>query len=123
MKGNTIAFLVLLAVAGVLGWNTFRDIVSPVSPTDATHGRLELMDFYAEWCPPCRAMKPVVHELAEELRGRLTVVEINVDQNSDLAQQYNITHIPCFILTKDGKEVNRQVGSMPKEDLRELTGL
>jgi thioredoxin 1 len=122
MKGNTIVFLALLAVAAALGWNTWREITSPEE--DATHARrLKLMDFSAEWCPPCRAMKPVVHELAEELRGQLEVVEIDVDQNPDLAQRYNITRIPCFILTRDGKEVNRQTGSMPKENLRELTGL
>jgi thioredoxin 1 len=124
MKGNTIVFLALLAVAAVLGWHTLREIVSPVSPEDATHApRLELMDFSAEWCPPCRAMKPVVHELAEELRDQLKVVEIDVDQNPDLARQYNITRIPCFIVIRDGREVNRQTGSMPKEYLRELTGL
>jgi len=121
MKGNTVAFLVLLAVAVILGWNTLKEIAFPESMDRS--GQLELIDFSAKWCPPCRAMKPVVHELAEELRGRLEVIEIDVDQSPDLARQYNVDHIPCFILLRDGKEVTRQTGSMPKENLRELTGL
>jgi len=81
------------------------------------------MDFYADWCGPCMAMKPVVHELASELHGQITVMEINVDSNRELALQYNIRSIPCFVVTRGGREINRQTGSMAKESLRQLTGL
>ena len=68
-------------------------------------------------------MKPAVHELADELRGKLQVVQINVDQQHALAQEYKVRSIPCFVLLKDGKEAARQTGSMPKANLRQMTGL
>ena len=121
MKGNVLASLFILALIGVAAWMIWSD--SKPSPAAAGGGQPVLMDFYADWCGPCKTMKPAVRELANELQGRLQVLEVNVDQNPDLARQYNVRSIPCFVLLRDGKEVARRTGSMPKESLRQLTGL
>jgi len=122
MKGNILASLFLLVFGAAVGWIIWND--SLTSPSGAAGvGQPTLMDFYADWCGPCIAMKPVVHELANELQGKLRVVEVNVDENPDLARHYNVRSIPCFVVLKDNKEVTRRTGSMPKESLRQLTGL
>lgn len=124
MKGNLIGTLFLLALAVVIGL-VIRNGSQPAPPAGGTAagGEATLMDFYADWCGPCKMMKPVVHELADELRGKVNVVQINVDENPELARQYNIRSIPCFVFVRNGKEVDRRVGAVPKETLRQLTGL
>ena len=76
-----------------------------------------LVDFWAAWCGPCRALGPVVEEVAEEMSERLDVYKCNVDEESKLAQQFQIVSIPTLILFKGGKAVHTMVGSMPKADL------
>ena len=79
-----------------------------------------LVDFWAEWCGPCKMMGPVVEELAGELEGKVKVGKCNVDDNGELAQQFGIMSIPCFILFKDGKPAAQTVGGQPKESLKEF---
>ncbi len=122
MKGNVLASLFILALLGTAGWMIWNDAKPPAAAA-VGGGQPVLMDFYADWCGPCQMMKPAVHELANELQGRLQVMEVNVDQNRDLARQYNVRSIPCFVVLRDGREVARRTGSMPKENLRQLTGL
>ena len=79
-----------------------------------------LVDFYADWCGPCNAMAPVIEELAKELEGKAKVGKINVDENSDIAVEYNVMSIPTLIIFKNGKEEKRLVGLRDKEELLSL---
>lgn len=76
-----------------------------------------LVDFYADWCGPCKMMGPVVEELAKELKDIAKVGKINVDENQDLAMQYNVMSIPTLIIFKEGKEAHRLVGVRDKSEL------
>ncbi len=75
-----------------------------------------LVDFFAEWCPPCRRLGPTLESLADDLEGRLKIVKHNVD-GSSIALQYSVMNIPTMILFKDGEEVNRLVGNQSKQAL------
>ena len=79
-----------------------------------------LVDFYADWCGPCNAMAPVIEELATELDGKAKVGKINVDENSDIAVEYNVMSIPTLIIFKNGKEEKRLVGLRDKKELLNL---
>lgn len=76
-----------------------------------------LVDFYADWCGPCRAIAPIVDEIARELNDKLKVVKLDVDQNPETAMQYGVQSIPTLLLFKDGKEVERLIGYMSKSKL------
>lgn len=76
-----------------------------------------LVDFFAEWCGPCRQMLPLVGELDEQMTGKLKVVKVNVDDAPKTPAQFDIQTIPTFIIFKDGKLVDKKVGSMSKSEL------
>ena len=76
-----------------------------------------LVDFWAQWCAPCRAVAPVLDELAEKYRGKFTVAKVNVDEVPDLAAQFGVMNIPTLIFFKGGEEVDRVVGVQPKASL------
>ena len=78
-----------------------------------------LVDFYADWCGPCKMMAPVIEELAGELQGKAKVGKINVDENQDLAMEYNVMSIPTLVIFKEGKEFKRFVGVRDKNELLE----
>ena len=80
---------------------------------------LVVCDFNADWCGPCRMLRPIIDELAET-RSEAKFVSINIDNEEELAMKYGISSIPCLILFKDGKEVNRSVGLIPREKLEEF---
>ena len=80
-----------------------------------------LIDFNAEWCGPCKMLAPVLDEVAKET-DNVKIVSINVDDNDDLAREYNVFSIPCLVLIKDGKEVKRNVGMIPKSEIEKLIG-
>ncbi len=79
-----------------------------------------LVDFWAEWCMPCKMIAPVVEQLASAYAGRLKVGKINVDQENELAAQHNIVSIPTLLVFKDGKVVRQKVGAVPKHELENL---
>lgn len=87
---------------------------------DATVSKgVTLVDFWAEWCGPCKMIGPVVEELAAEYEGKATVGKIDVDSQAELAQRYNVSSIPTLIVLKDGEEAKRFVGVTSKDDLAE----
>ena len=79
-----------------------------------------LVDFYADWCGPCRAQAPILEALAGEYADRVDIVKLDVDQDGEIAGQYNIRSIPTLILFKDGKPVNVQVGVNTANQLKTL---
>jgi len=78
-----------------------------------------LVDFWAEWCGPCKQIGPILDEIAGEMKGKLTIAKVNIDKNPETPQKYGVRGIPTLILFKDGKAVATKVGSMPKSKLVE----
>jgi len=79
-----------------------------------------LVDFWATWCRPCIAITPSVEEIATEMAGKAKVFKVDVDQNQELASQYDIMSIPALVVFKGGKEVDRMVGAGSKADIKAL---
>lgn len=77
-----------------------------------------LADFNAGWCGPCRAMKPMLDELAEN--SAYKIVSIDIDEEDELAEEYDVSSIPCLVVFKGGEEVNRSVGLIPKDAIVDL---
>ena len=78
-----------------------------------------LVDFWAPWCGPCKAIAPALEELAVELKGKLTIAKVNVDDNDQLAAEYNVRAIPTMLLFKGGKVAETFVGMMQKAALKD----
>ena len=76
------------------------------------------VDFYADWCGPCKMMSPVIDKLAEEYAGRIKVGKVNVDDDSELAVRYGIMSIPNMVFFKNGEVVDRVVGAIPKPQMQ-----
>ena len=76
-----------------------------------------LLDFYADWCGPCKMLAPVLHEIAEESTGALKVGKINVDEQMELAMRFQVSSIPMLVVFKDGKAVAKSVGYRPKSEI------
>ncbi len=81
-------------------------------------GKPVVIDFWAEWCGPCRMVSPLVEELAEEFDGKVEIGKLNVDENVDTPNEYGIRNIPTILFFKDGKLVDKQVGAAPKSALK-----
>ena len=79
--------------------------------------KLTVVDFWAEWCGPCRAIGPVIEELSKEYTGRVNIGKVNVDQNPEVSMNYGITSIPAILFIKGGKVVDKQIGAVPKSVL------
>lgn len=78
--------------------------------------KLTVVDFWAEWCGPCRAIGPVIEELSKDYAGKINVGKVNVDNNPQLSVNYGITSIPAILFIKDGKVVDKLVGAQPKSN-------
>jgi len=76
-----------------------------------------IVDFWAEWCVPCKMVHPILDEIASEYEGKIKIAKVNVDQEGDIAGQYNIISIPTLLLFKDGTVVNQQVGAGPRQTI------
>src|SRR5438552_4306857 len=79
-----------------------------------------LVDFWAPWCAPCRALGPVIEEIAQEFTGRLKVVKVNTDDSQMITVKHNVRSIPTVLLFKDGKVVDSAVGALPKRHFVEM---
>ena len=80
---------------------------------------LELIDFYADWCGPCKMMKPIFDEIEKEYEGKVEFKKVDVEAETEMAQKFGVMSIPTFVVLKDGEEVDRKMGAMPKETLVE----
>jgi thioredoxin 1 len=78
--------------------------------------QLSVVDFWAEWCGPCRAIGPVIDELSKEYSGKVKVGKVNVDENPQVSTNFGITSIPAILFIKDGKVVDKLVGAQPKSN-------
>ena len=102
---------------------------APVDVTDQTfneevlsHNGPVLVDCWAPWCGPCKMVAPVLDQLALEYAGRVKIAKLNVDENPKIASQYGIQSIPTMLLFKSGKQVNRLVGALPKQEIERHMG-
>jgi len=135
MKINKLAFaLVIMALSiiyscssGVKGNNSvatgnelkivndmgsFNEIINSSTPV--------LVDFYADWCAPCKMMAPILHQVSREMEGKVKVIKVNVDKNEDAARKYQIRSIPTMILFKNGKAVWQGVGVMQADQIKAI---
>ncbi len=79
-----------------------------------------LVDFWAEWCTPCKALAPAVEAVAQEYTGKIKVVKLNIDHSGQTPMQYGVRGIPTLVLFKGGKEVDRSVGNQPKDRIKAM---
>ncbi len=76
-----------------------------------------IVDFWAEWCGPCKMLTPILEELSDEMKNEIIVVKVNLDNNQDLAMKYSIRSIPSLLLFKEGNLVDTKVGLLPKSEI------
>lgn len=102
-------------------------MAEPLAVTDATFeqvvlnsSKLVMVDFWAAWCPPCRALAPIVAELAGEYGKTMTFAKLNVDENPQIAGRFSITSIPTLLLFHKSKVIQQIVGLRPKKELKEI---
>ena len=128
MKAGEIGLFITLCVFAYLGW-----IITDMSaaPTGSSSGSLSsvristvpvLVEFYADWCGPCKAIGPEVEKLAAELVGKAKVIRINIDESPGDASAYGVHAVPTFIAFQAGKEISRKSGGIPREQMRAMLG-
>jgi thioredoxin 1 len=76
-----------------------------------------VVDFWAEWCGPCKQIGPILEEIAEEKKGTVRILKLNIDENPETPQKYSVQGIPTLMLFKEGKLIDRKIGSLPKSTL------
>jgi len=91
---------------------TFKELIKGNTPV--------LVDFYAEWCGPCKTMSPILTEVAKQVKGKAKILKINVDKNRQAANVYKVRGVPTFILFKNGKQIWRQSGVIQTNELVNL---
>lgn len=132
MKASSIVPLMIAITFGWVLWIVV-DMNSPAPKDKRTPSEFSatiksssvpvLVEFYTDWCPPCKVVAPLVEELTQDLSGRAKVIKVDMDADEALAYLYRVNIIPTFIVFKDGKEVARKSGPLTKEMMREMIGL
>lgn len=130
MNRSNLSLWISGALMLYIGWIAY-DMSTPGSSSASTSSISAvrtakvpvLVEFYADWCGPCKVVGPLVEELSRELKGKALVIRINVDEDPKLAREHGVRGIPAFIAFKDGRETGREVGGIPKERMRSLLGL
>lgn len=100
-----------MAVLEVTGASFEKEVLQSDRPV--------LADFYADWCGPCRMLRPTLEAIAEDRRD-IKVISVNIDEEDELADWFEISSIPCLVLFKDGEEVDRSIGLRPREAIEEM---
>ena len=96
-----------------LNKNNFEDYIK-------NNGKV-IVDFYADWCGPCKMLRPVLDEIASE-RKDINIVSVNIDNDEELAEKYNVMSIPCVVLFNNGEEERRSIGFKPKDSIESFIG-
>lgn len=109
---DTLVFLFNRYLNNKIMTGNFKKIISSGTPV--------LVDFYADWCQPCKVQSPVIHELAEEYKEKVRFIKINVDKNQAISEQYMVQSIPTLIIFKNGQAKWRQAGVTPKNVLKNV---
>ena len=81
---------------------------------------IKILDFWAEWCGPCKFMEPLIDDLEKELKGKIEIEKINVDENQELTAKYQVLSIPTYIFEKDNQEVDRIIGATQKDNFLKI---
>jgi len=81
--------------------------------------KVALVDFWADWCVPCKRVAPILEDLSEEYKGKVEFFKLNVDENPEIASKMRIVSIPTIVIFKDGKPVDKIVGALPKQSIKE----
>lgn len=96
------------------------EVVKTNNFNEATGEGVVLVDFYADWCGPCKMIAPILNELSQDMGDKVKIVKVDVDADGELAQRFDVMSIPTLILFKDGKPVGRRTGFMPKPELEKF---
>lgn len=113
----------IIALVGVIGMTYAEGNHNAVTVTDSNfttlikQNKVVVVDFWAAWCGPCRAIAPMIEQVATEMKGKAVIGKCNVDENRLLTQQFGIRSIPTLIFFKNGKQVDLQIGALPKDAL------
>ena len=94
--------------------NANEKVLTSATFNTAISSGLTLVDFYADWCMPCKMLAPTISSIADDYAGKVSVAKLNIDQAQDVAAKYGVMSIPTVILFKDGVAVNKKVGLAPK---------
>jgi len=131
MSPSVIIVLAILSIFGILFIRSYRKLNKlsnvadhqniKVLTSENFHSQIKtgviLVDFWAEWCMPCKMMAPILNDVAEELNGKASIGKLNIEQHNDIASQFGVSSIPTMIMFKNGKEIKRYVGAKPKDFL------
>jgi thioredoxin 1 len=99
------------------------DLIVYLNESDFDHKvakGITLVDFYADWCGPCRMLTPVLEQVAKAVHGKVTIAKVDIDDNQRIATQFQVTSVPTMVLLKDGKEINRLIGLRDAEGLKKF---